>query len=953
MVDFSIHYIFRYISINIIVKFANRNIIDIIGMALISFLSTLTFFSCNDELDYPSSITNRISFLVLTSSDSEWIDTRGTQSVADESDIIDMNVSEGQCETYETPLYLHTLVTKWVANGHRLGNTTTTRGSLVSDVSEYDAFKLYAFSFDDVITDINNPNFIDGDRVIKSGDVWTSERYWPSNKCKVMFFGIAPYENKNANIDFPNITYTVPTSYSDQKDILVCKSVAIDVNPPMESMPQPLTMKHALTSVRFVIDNGQDKNGNYKQFEAGTIKSVVLKNIYNRDTYNLYEQKWTKNYGPLESFSLPNIDYTTTGTTVEDPNLTGINTAFLMIPQELNENAQAEIEFVDNKTGMTHTLVVGLGSRWIAGTEVTYCLSTNKEMIVPTYKIVSIDDNKSYAFENIEDFFNDVNYKGVDKNFIVHSYADIFINGERSRQAVPFEINVPSSVRYDLEPEANNSESQWISITENNSLLDNIEGDKTGLYGYRYYVPELQGKPNKELSQHDKDLQVDPVIGTFNLANPNNPSDYKIVPNNGCSTANCYIVNRPGTYCFPIVYGNAIVNGNVNEHSFKTNVTRSKSGYEVLQSLQNHCGNITSPKIQDNKDNAGNYIVPTKGKVIWTDKQNLVSNINIELMADTWYLKFETLPKNQITQGNAIIAVLDEDENVLWSWHIWVTSYKLNTNLVNVSGSEFMPLNIGWVYGSKMTYDDRRTIEPITITMGVKTKSITIFHDKIDAESQGHNTLYQWGRKDPFPGGQWINSMAVDEIVSGGEFKYADPPNKTSIAESYQQSVKNPGTMYVSSALSSWNTYKGGGTTKVQCLNNAWDIDRNTSGSTFSLATYKTVYDPCPVGFRVPSANEFAYFKDDVFVYVSNLDEIQSQSFNIGFPLSGYRSGSDGIYHVSKNNNNIHISQCYTSTIQSNKQAYHLCLWTDGTKHMPHYENSKMMDAMSIRPVKE
>lgn len=54
--------------------------------------------------------------------------------------------------------------------------------------------------------------------------------------------------------------------------------------------------------------------------------------------------------------------------------------------------------------------------------------------------------------------------------------------------------------------------------------------------------------------------------------------------------------------------------------------------------------------------------------------------------------------KETINQGNAVIAVRDDSSNILWSWHIWVTSSDWSTpqmassemRKVKISGSHLV-----------------------------------------------------------------------------------------------------------------------------------------------------------------------------------------------------------------------------------------------------------------------
>lgn len=90
----------------------------------------------------------------------------------------------------------------------------------------------------------------------------------------------------------------------------------------------------------------------------------------------------------------------------------------------------------------------------------------------------------------------------------------------------------------------------------------------------------------------------------YNLSNSTGAADVE-------NTANCYVVNAPGTYSFPLVYGNAINNGQVNYAAY----TSKASIQGTLNPFINHLGNgITDPYIAKNTD-----CVPVKAELVWQD----------------------------------------------------------------------------------------------------------------------------------------------------------------------------------------------------------------------------------------------------------------------------------------------------------------------------------------------
>ena len=132
----------------------------------------------------------------------------------------------------------------------------------------------------------------------------------------------------------------------------------------------------------------------------------------------------------------------------------------------------------------------------------------------------------------------------------------------------------------------------------------------------------------------------------------------------------------------------------------------------------------------------------------------------------------------------------------------------------------------------------------------------------------GTNTFYQWGRKDPFPGTGTVT------VVSSNTATIAD-------------NIKNPATFYNVDSKPSNTTYR-----------NMWDA-KQTGTDNIATATVKTVYDPSPAGFCVPTGNLYYYMKNGSDVSfgwdgTNNGRNLTSLTPNVFFPASGYRNGGDG-----------------------------------------------------------
>ena len=316
-------------------------------------------------------------------------------------------------------------------------------------------------------------------------------------------------------------------------------------------------------------------------------------------------------------------------------------------------------------------------------------------------------------------------------------------------------------------------------------------------------------------------------------------------------TANCYMVHTAGDYKLPLVYGNAIKNGRTNTAAY-TGVTSTTT----TLTFPRHDGKaITAPWIKDNG------ITVASAALLWQDADGLVTAVGI----DGDYLTL-TVGKDAATQeGNALVAAKTSDGTIVWSWHIWVTKQTF-ADLTNVAtGShdyKVTPVNLGWVGDA--------------------------------TSATGYNTYYQWGRKDAFipsTGSGNTNHTVYD--ISGATvtgFTY-----EASTTATIADNIKNPTTHYYN------NTTKGSCATTFY---NMWDAQETSGGDNIATATVKTVYDPCPAGFCVPTGNLYYYIKNGSGVSFTWDDTNKGRSLtsvtpNVFFPASGCRNGSNGsLYNV-------------------------------------------------------
>ena len=128
------------------------------------------------------------------------------------------------------------------------------------------------------------------------------------------------------------------------------------------------------------------------------------------------------------------------------------------------------------------------------------------------------------------------------------------------------------------------------------------------------------------------------------------------------TTANCYVVNAAGTYKLPLVYGNAIKNGEPNSAAYSGGAFNDYKDQTISGSDINGAADAV---------------------LVWSDGFYLFKDI--KLSDDKEYLIF-TIDPDYMQQANAVLAVRDANDDIMWSWHIWVTEHKVLDETYTVHG---------------------------------------------------------------------------------------------------------------------------------------------------------------------------------------------------------------------------------------------------------------------------
>ena len=358
-------------------------------------------------------------------------------------------------------------------------------------------------------------------------------------------------------------------------------------------------------------------------------------------------------------------------------------------------------------------------------------------------------------------------------------------------------------------------------------------------------------------------------------------------------TANCYLVTSPGFYKFKAdVKGNGVVPSQLESVAGETAIAPKSAlvlWYNTLQTSNN-----------------------------WVDDSPVyLSSVSLD---SDGYIRFYT--PDVFVPGNVVIAAFAEegityenitvDENkcinnatLLWSWTIWAADgYDPAATAVNADGNVFMDRNLGAVIsgvGSTGNYEPAYAV----------------------------GNYYQWGRKDPFPSisdycnywpcqyaNQLIGTPTYTPIVALRVNGQSAAKNVDSQVWGYR--TKDDGSFNMDSswhtiernsiaAPSSSNSVFAGYAVEhpyVYILNSKypdggyypWITTNDQSYREFwgGSESKKTLFDPCPTGWRVCNKSEAESFMQTVSSTAALASNLVGYDFDGHYlPMTGTRGNKD------------------------------------------------------------
>ena len=782
--------------------------------------------------------------------------------------------------------------------------------------------------------------------------------YWPNDGSNLSFFAWAPSaETLGGSVDITNAGQTLngfspAASVAAQLDFVVATAAGNKTN---AETGVELTFEHALSQVAVTALNGGEN--------VVKVKGCGIRKVYGNGNYDFATAKWSDTSSKTD-YNIAYDDALTLTSTAAS--LMGAEGTAMLIPQQLTA-WDAKTDVSNTKNGAWLGVYINLADE---DGHVMYPRGGGADDFAWIGVPVDTEWESGKKYLYTLDFSNGAGYTDPDdpeagKPVLVPIDFSLSVSNWDGLPSInPYtavlEVSTPDAVSYaggtaTFTVKSCGAETTFWNMAEPTPVKPLAWS--AAFYGYN----EATGEYDIELDEAPAWISGFPTSGEGSLTGEElsftvaaqtgvaGPAEYEFaanpVPNYNLSnstgadavenTANCYVIDKSGTYRLPLVYGNAIKNGVDNTDAYNPGTVEGG-----LSTFVDHAdAPITGPYIYDK-------YTPASATLVWQDAENLVTDV--ALSADNHFLTFNVAAAT-ITGGNAVVAVRDASNTILWSWHIWVTADDLTpkavTNYMN-EVNNIMPVNLGWVSTSITTYAACSCKVRFSQAGTTNTKVLTI-SQTAGSSSEGNSPFYQWGRKDPFLPSNGTGN--TDKTVSGTKWTY-----QASTTATIGTDIQNPTIHYYNSST------RGACNTQY---NNLWSAKNTKTNVAYNVAdetVIKTVYDPCPAGFTVAPTNAYTGFS------TTGQNTSTSGEFNVNgafakgwnfycgknktgatifFPAAGYRNYSSGAL------GRVPTRGCYWAAVPNSTTFSRTSAFSSTSINM--LDNYYRAYGCSVRPVQE
>ena len=841
------------------------------------------------------------------------------------------------------------------ASANNSGYTRASVDDIASTENFHDSLTIWGY------TDDNTPLY---DQIlVKKVANWRTSVQWPynSNDDYMKFYALSPsMESADINVTTkpnystaPVFTYKLPDTAGEMVDLLYGESSNISIksgptgttagDPWAENLGKDnkivdLQFRHILTAVRFsrgVIPAGLTITG----IELQGIPTSASYSPFAVDAATGTNGTWSAHTGSA-SYSIKTNFAGGSGTYIDN------NQVFFVLPQTVGSGVKLNITLTDTHTGdKPHTLSCSLqGDVWKKGYTVNY--------------MITIGEVEQGYYFTAEVAGQEVEHSNSISNgsFVLHSYRNFkdYSTGTDvdSHHAANWSVSGYSTTGIE-EPN-----SYVIDKPSELGWLRSVDGATTGTEGV--YAGGDNATVNFSLNpqEYTKEASHENVLGNNSAASSLDLSTHN--PNGGDSdgneTANCYIINRVGSYIFPLVYGNKTANGTENacfkDHTGAT-IAYKLIGDQMTNKAETDNGDGTHSRYSWNSATITekNVDVCVRGVLIWQDVAGLINTVSATTSNNQ--MSFNV---NASKPGNAVIALQARkvtysgaweslspsslntygDWETLWTWHIWMTdevyrntggSYDdqyLNWNgtdhivtLYQANGTtevaKILPVNLGWVPDEAEFgfYSKREGWVELKQVGSNNTIHVKITQHARQPLVTGTGTFYQWGRPTAFPAVRDVAGTArtiydIENNDISANFELAAATNAGDAISKPFYVLQGTPRGDPNGAQDSW----------FDVTNAAYD---NAIWSTSTAS--KTVYDPCPRGFCMPAADVFYGFTQTKATVESGAGKLNMYPENNG-QKNGERS-KGGYFYVKEYTNATNPDRYYQMVYMPSTGQFH------------------------------
>lgn len=809
-------------------------------------LLSMLFSGCTDELKLNTS-NERIRFVPKV--DSGWgaMSRSGNKLPKCEKYTVEQ-VGENPANPSE-PLYLHTKVEEgFVTSDPKVVTESELRSRATHMVTGpdnfYNEFRASASVFNSYWNEKgDNPNYFSDQPVVRntngSFDL-TSKIFWPGQKdMKLRFTAYAPYKagvTYGVPAEFSAVAYVTPSYWDvnldNQTDLLIAASPEEGVL--CTDRPEvSLNFRHALAAIRLEVGKGMD---------GALIKSIWFNDIWFNGVINMVTGEMDIPWGAGALRVNVNKQIT-------DANLTDLFDGRVLLlppnPPSMECYVTLNIDMVVNGVEKTETIPF-YDRRWEGGKTYTYRIS-NKNYV----EVMDV------AYEGL--LFS--NGDEIDVHTIYSGGSDVVSLISRIDGVTPEPLPWKALFKPDGATAWSETPPSWLSLGANTGL-GSVTGEEVKATTTAIVPKEVN--LDQSLTKRSHGSPADP----YNLTTPKTDEALG-------TTANCYIANGYGTYMLPLVYGNAWdADKGINELAYKGPSGTTHDDPAVLSGFVDHLGKDISTAFIKAQGQSYGFTV-ARAALLWEDSPGLITNVAYKPDLYPYPgnpsqkiggITFD-IPAATVRQGNAVIALYDTMNRVVWSWHIWVTPLGAQYTVPYISAQkkrfDIDAVNLGWVSFEPIKDYVKRTCRvKFQSETGNTSVEIIVAQQPHAVLCPGDAMVYQWGRKDPFRGCDRTGAEVALTVQRYKEGLTAETrsPRRDLIAWRTQHPEIFHRIAFGALTESDRASFDALVTLTEDTYVNMWD-SKNTGQTSHAEGTsIKTVYDPCPPGFKVAPPDAFTGF---------------------------------------------------------------------------------------------